>query len=140
MLLAPITERQGPQPEALLNDPQQGLVTDDTLGLAWRWGAHGETRTAGTRKPICEKSSSGFALARTSDTRGGGTCSSPAATNAPALIVTSSKAFPAWGEIFGDDVVAAATIDGSPTTLKSSPLNGDSYRLKDGDLGLPDPT
>src|SRR3954452_22944946 len=27
------------------------------------------------------------------------------------LIVTSNKAFSAWGEIFGDDVVAAAMID-----------------------------
>ena len=31
--------------------------------------------------------------------------------SAPSLIVTSNKAFSAWGEIFGDDVVAAAMID-----------------------------
>ena len=38
------------------------------------------------------------------------------------LIVTSNKPFGRWGEAFGDDVVAAAMI-------------GDSYRLKDRDLG-----
>ena len=27
------------------------------------------------------------------------------------MIVTSNKRFSAWGKIFGDDVVAAATID-----------------------------
>ena len=31
-------------------------------------------------------------------------------TSAP-LIVTSNKPFSGWGEIFGDDVVAAAMID-----------------------------
>src|SRR5881394_911852 len=42
-----------------------------------------------------------------------------------ALIVTSNKPFGRWGEVFGDEVVAAAMID----------LKGDSYRLKDRDLG-----
>ncbi len=41
------------------------------------------------------------------------------------LIVTSNKVFGRWGEVFGDDIVAAAMID----------RLGDSYRLKDRDLG-----
>jgi hypothetical protein len=36
------------------------------------------------------------------------------------MIVTSNKPFSGWGDIFGDDVVAAAMIDGSSTTPKSS--------------------
>jgi DNA replication protein DnaC len=37
------------------------------------------------------------------------------------LIVTSNKAFGRWGEVFGDEVVAAAMIDRLSTTPKSSP-------------------
>jgi hypothetical protein len=37
------------------------------------------------------------------------------------LILTSKKVFGRWGEVFGDDVVAAAMIDRSSTTPKSSP-------------------
>ena len=37
------------------------------------------------------------------------------------VIVTSNKPFSAQGEIFGDEVVAAAMIDGSSTTPRSSP-------------------
>src|SRR5262249_33074284 len=36
------------------------------------------------------------------------------------LIVTSNKPFSAWGEIFGDETVAAAMIDRSSTTPRSS--------------------
>ena len=36
------------------------------------------------------------------------------------LIVTSNKPFGRWGEVFGDDVVAAAMIDRSSTTPRSS--------------------
>src|SRR5271170_3505226 len=51
------------------------------------------------------------------------------------LIVTSNKPFSAWGEIFGDDVVAAAMIDRLVHHSEILPLKGDSYRLKDRDLG-----
>jgi DNA replication protein DnaC len=39
------------------------------------------------------------------------------------MIVTSNKPFSAWGEIFGDDIVAAAIIDrlvhpGIPSQIK----------------------
>jgi DNA replication protein DnaC len=37
------------------------------------------------------------------------------------LIVTSNKPFGRWGEVFGDDVVAAAMTTGSCTTPRSSP-------------------
>ena len=51
------------------------------------------------------------------------------------LIVTSNKAFGRWGEVFGDDVVAAAMIDRLVHHAEVITLNGDSYRLKDRDLG-----
>ena len=51
------------------------------------------------------------------------------------LIVTSNKPFGRWGEVFGDDVVAAAMIDRLVHHAEVVPLKGDSYRLKDRDLG-----
>jgi DNA replication protein DnaC len=56
------------------------------------------------------------------------------------LIVTSNKAFSAWGEIFGDDVTAAAMIDRLVHHAEILALKGDSYRLKDRDLARPSPT
>jgi len=53
------------------------------------------------------------------------------------LIVTSNK--PAWGEIFGDDVVAAAMIDRLVHHAEILALKGDSYRLKDRDLARATP-
>jgi DNA replication protein DnaC len=50
------------------------------------------------------------------------------------LIVTSNKPFSAWGEIFGDDVVAAAMIDRLVHHAEIIALKGDSYRLRDKDL------
>lgn len=51
------------------------------------------------------------------------------------LIVTSNKAFSAWGEIFGDEVTAAAMIDRLVHHAEILALKGDSYRLRDKDLG-----
>ena len=51
------------------------------------------------------------------------------------LIVTSNKPFSAWGEIFGDEVVAAAMIDQLVHHAEILSLKGDSYRLRDRDLG-----
>jgi DNA replication protein DnaC len=51
------------------------------------------------------------------------------------LIVTSNKPFGRWGEVFGDDVVAAAMIDRLVHHAEVVPLKGDSYRLKNRDLG-----
>ena len=51
------------------------------------------------------------------------------------LIVTSNKAFGRWGVVFGDDVVAAAMIDRLVHHAEVVALKGDSYRLKDRDLG-----
>src|SRR5882724_5552751 len=51
------------------------------------------------------------------------------------LIVTSNKPFSAWGEIFGDDAVAVAMIDRLVHHAELISLKGDSYRLKDRDLG-----
>lgn len=51
------------------------------------------------------------------------------------LIVTSNKQFGRWGEVFGDEVVAAAMIDRLVHHAEIIALKGDSYRLKDRDLG-----
>ena len=53
------------------------------------------------------------------------------------LIVTSNKPFSAWGEIFGDEVIAAAMIDRLVHHAEILSLKGDSYRLNDRDLGRP---
>jgi DNA replication protein DnaC len=55
------------------------------------------------------------------------------------LIVTSNKPFGRWGEVFGDDVVAAAMIDRLIHHAEVISLKGDSYRLKDRDLGRTPP-
>src|SRR5216117_3142523 len=51
------------------------------------------------------------------------------------LIVTSNKPFSAWGEIFGDEIVAAAMIDRLVHHAEILSLKGDSYRLRGRDLG-----
>jgi DNA replication protein DnaC len=51
------------------------------------------------------------------------------------LIVISNKPFGRWGEVFGDEVVAAAMIDRLVHHAEVVSLRGDSYRLKDRDLG-----
>jgi hypothetical protein len=51
------------------------------------------------------------------------------------VIVTSNKPFDRWGEVFGDDVVAAAMIDRLVHHAEVISMKGDSYRLKDRDLG-----
>ena len=53
------------------------------------------------------------------------------------LIVTSNKPFGRWGEVFGDDTVAAAMIDRLVHHAEVIALKGDSYRLKNRDLGRP---
>ena len=50
------------------------------------------------------------------------------------MIVTSNKPFSGWGEIFGDDVVAAAMVDRLVHHAEILSFKGDSYRLKDKDL------
>jgi DNA replication protein DnaC len=52
------------------------------------------------------------------------------------LIVTSNKPFSLWGEIFGDDMAATAMVDRLIHHAEILSLKGDSYRLKDRDLGL----
>src|ERR1700729_821592 len=51
------------------------------------------------------------------------------------MIVTSNKPFSAWGEIFGDDMAATAMIDRLIHHAEILSLKGDSYRLRDRDLG-----
>ena len=50
------------------------------------------------------------------------------------MIVTSNKPFSAWGEIFGDEVVATAMIDRLVHHAEILSLKGDSYRLRGKDL------
>jgi len=51
------------------------------------------------------------------------------------MIVTSNKPFSAWGEIFGDEVVAVVMIDRLVHHAEIVSLRGDSYRLKDKEHG-----
>lgn len=51
------------------------------------------------------------------------------------VIVTSNKPFARWGEVFGDVAVASAMIDRLVHHAEVITLKGDSYRLKDRDLG-----
>src|SRR5215207_4982528 len=51
------------------------------------------------------------------------------------IIITSNRPFGRWGEVFGDDTVAAAMIDRLVHHAEVISLRGDSYRLKDRDLG-----
>jgi DNA replication protein DnaC len=51
------------------------------------------------------------------------------------LIVTSNKPFGSWGDIFGDEITAAAMVDRLVHHADILNLKGDSYRLKDRDLG-----
>jgi DNA replication protein DnaC len=53
------------------------------------------------------------------------------------MIVTSNKPFSSWGEIFGDEVTATAMIDRLVHQAEILSLKGDSYRLRDKDLGSP---
>ncbi|MBB6440264.1 IS21-like element helper ATPase IstB [Streptomyces candidus] len=51
------------------------------------------------------------------------------------VIVTSNKPFGRWGEVFGDDTVAAAIIDRLVHHAEVISLKGDSYRMRGRDLG-----
>src|SRR3712207_1686695 len=51
------------------------------------------------------------------------------------VIVTSNKPFGRWGEVFGDATVAAAMINRLVHHADVIALKGDSYRLKNRDLG-----
>jgi DNA replication protein DnaC len=51
------------------------------------------------------------------------------------VLVTSNKPFGRWGEVFGDPTVAAAMIDRLVHHAEVITLKGDSYRLKNRDLG-----
>jgi len=46
------------------------------------------------------------------------------------LIVTSNQVFGRWGEVFGDEVVAAAMIDRLVHHADVVAFKGDSYRLR----------
>lgn len=47
------------------------------------------------------------------------------------VIVTSNKSFSEWGQVFGDDVLAAAILDRLLHHCDVVSINGPSYRLKD---------
>ncbi len=51
------------------------------------------------------------------------------------VLVTSNKPFARWGEVLGDATVAAAMIDRLVHHAEVVSLKGDSYRLRDRDLG-----
>jgi DNA replication protein DnaC len=57
------------------------------------------------------------------------------------VIVTSNKPFGRWGEVFGDETVAAAMIDRLVHHAEVHSLKGDSYRMRGRNLGrVPAPT
>jgi DNA replication protein DnaC len=47
------------------------------------------------------------------------------------VICTSNKPFGEWGSVFGDDVLAAAILDGLLHHCEVVSINRPSYRLKD---------
>jgi DNA replication protein DnaC len=47
------------------------------------------------------------------------------------ILATSNKAFSEWGQVFGDDVLASATLDRLLHHCDVISINGPSYRLKD---------
>ena len=51
------------------------------------------------------------------------------------VMVTSNLPFGRWGEVFGDEIVAAAMIDRLVHHAEVIALKGDSYRLRNRDLG-----
>ncbi|WP_030688724.1 ATP-binding protein [Streptomyces sp. NRRL B-1347] len=51
------------------------------------------------------------------------------------VIVTSNKPFGRWGEVFGDDTVAAAMIDRLVHHAEVISLRGDSFRMRGRDVG-----
>ncbi|WP_313884224.1 ATP-binding protein [Streptomyces cynarae] len=51
------------------------------------------------------------------------------------VIVSSNKPFGRWGEVFGDDIVAAAMIDRLVHHAEAISLKGDSYRMRGRNLG-----
>jgi DNA replication protein DnaC len=63
-----------------------------------------------------------------------GPSEAPAGSRCSTLVVTSNKPFSGWGEIFGDEVVAAAMIDRLVHHAEILSLKGDSYRLRDKDV------
>jgi hypothetical protein len=94
----------------------------------------------------CRASWSGWAATTAGHRRGGLHPFEPEAANLffqlvsaryerASLIVTSNTPFGRWGEVFGDDVVAAAMIDRLVHHADVVALKGDSYRLKNRDLG-----
>ena len=52
-----------------------------------------------------------------------------------AIILTSNQSLGAWGEVFGDPVIASAILDRLLHHSITVNIRGDSYRLKDRDLG-----
>jgi DNA replication protein DnaC len=50
-------------------------------------------------------------------------------------IITSNKAFAEWGQIFGDDVIAAAMLDRFLHHCHVLNLKGESYRMKSRNRG-----
>ena len=47
------------------------------------------------------------------------------------IILTSNRSFDEWGEIFGDEVIAAAIIDRLVHHSHIFNINGTSFRVKD---------
>ena len=55
------------------------------------------------------------------------------------MIITSNMPFGRWGEVFNDDVIAAAMIDRLVHHAEVHALKGDSYRTRNRDLGRATP-
>ena len=68
--------------------------------------------------------------ARTTASRSRGSHTSRRFNERASLIVTSNKPFGRWGEVFGDETVAAAMIDRLVHHAEVLTLSGDSYRTR----------
>ncbi len=47
------------------------------------------------------------------------------------MVLTSNQSFGAWGEVFGDHVIATAILDRPLHRAVTMNIRGTSYRLKD---------
>lgn len=48
-----------------------------------------------------------------------------------ALLITSNKAFGQWGQVFGDDMLAAAILDRVLHHSSTLSIKGESFRLRE---------
>ena len=104
--------RRGPQ-----RRPAPSRARSDSPGIHYSSSTRSATSPSRPKRRTCSSSSS------------------PHATNTPASSSPPTSSSDAGAEVFGDDVVAAAMIDRLVHHADVVALKGDSYRLRNRDLG-----